>query len=430
MIPWTLAVVIAAAGAGRAAAQVTPATPVLSPVSVDGHLALLFDVLPRRDAAEWRPQLMLQIDGDPGAPGGLRFGVEALAQGLVADRNGSVTDAVIGVRDAWLEVAGERGDVRAGYGRLTWGRLDELQPSDVINPLDAARFLFDGRSAARLPVPFVRARVALSENLTVEGVAVPGFRRGTFDELDEASSPFNLVNDAVLPATLTVASRLTHVEPSTRWSNVSGGGRVLATIGRVDVATGVYHGFDGFGVVLFEPAVATPAPAVVGSLVERHLRFTMVSGDFETVVGEWALRGEVAAFTEKSFAGVSRPGVVSGRAFDAGAGFDRSTGGFRVFGSILINRRWSGEDSGVAATDVSLVGSIEREFGRERYRARAFAVVNPGDASGFLRGLFTWNVRDNVSLDASGAVFLGAGDDVIGRFKHRDFAFTRLVWHF
>ena len=39
-----------------------------------------------------------------------------------------------------------------------WGRLDEVQPSDVINPVDAARFLIDGRAAARLAVPFVRGR--------------------------------------------------------------------------------------------------------------------------------------------------------------------------------------------------------------------------------------------------------------------------------
>ena len=34
--------------------------------------------------------------------------------------------------------------------RVVWGRLDEMQPTDVINPLDVSRFFFEGRSEARL----------------------------------------------------------------------------------------------------------------------------------------------------------------------------------------------------------------------------------------------------------------------------------------
>ena len=39
--------------------------------------------------------------------------------------------------------------------------LDELQPTDVINPLDISRFFFDGRSKARLPVAVIRGQLFL-----------------------------------------------------------------------------------------------------------------------------------------------------------------------------------------------------------------------------------------------------------------------------
>ena len=77
-----------------------------------------------------------------------------------------------------------------------------------------------------------------------------------------------------------------------------------------------------------------------------------------------------------------------------------------------------------------MIGSFERQFARERYHARACAVVNPADRAGFLRGVFTWRVRDNVSVDASGAIFLGRGDDLLSRFTGRDFVFTRITRHF
>jgi len=61
---------------------------------------------------------------------------------------------------------------------------------------------------------------------------------------------------------------------------------------------------------------------------------------------------------------------------------------------------------------------------------RLFGVVNPEDRSGFIRGLASWSLRDNVMLEGSGGVFLGEGTDAIGRFSGRDFAFVRVRYHF
>jgi len=432
-IPWLAAAMLA----GQIAAQKPENAAAKDSISIGGEVSVLTDVVPQQDATELRPQMRIDFNGKRGAH--LRFRLEAIAEGLLADRDGRVTDIYADVRDGWIEIAGSRADVRIGYGRLVWGRLDEIQPSDVINPLDTTKFLLDGRSAARLPVTFVRGRIVPSERLTLEGVVVPKFRRAVFDQLDEPTSPFNVLKDAVLPARIAVVDRtVEHREPATSWENISGGGRVLATIGRVDVAGAVYRGFDGFGAITFEPDVTVPAipvtttvaPAVVGHLVEQYPRFTMVSGDFETVVGEWAIRGETAFFVDKQFQGRSQPGVVDGRAIDAGAGVDRRAGDYRVFASAIFHSERSAVDPLIRRDDVNLVGSIERSFGRERYLARAFAVVNPADRSAFVRGLVVWSVRDNLSLDGSAGAFLGTSDDALGRFEHRNFVFARARWAF
>ncbi len=409
-----------------AQADAAPASPSLS---IDGYVGVLADGLPRKDAIELRPTLLIDVSGEVSR---FRFRAEAAVEGLVARRSEAVTHAAARARDIWLEVAGTRAELRAGYGRVIWGRLDEIQPSDVINPLDTARFLLEGRSEARLPVGFARGRVFAGDSLVIEGVLVPFFRRGWFDQRDEPTSPFNLVKDAVLPAGVALSSPdVRHDEPAATWGNVSGGGRVQATIGRVDVAAAVYRGFEAFGPITFEAAAPpAPGPVVVGELVEWHSRFTMVSGDFETVRGEWAIRGEVAAFVERRFASVCQLGLVDGRSLDGGAGVDRRAGDFRIFGSVVVHRDWSEVDPNLGDTDVSLVGSIERPFKRDRGLARAVAVVNPVDRSTFHRGLVTWTPRDNVSVEASGGAFLGTGDDAIGRFKGRDFVFGRVKYHF
>jgi len=442
MTSWLgIAVLVAQIGMSQPQARPQPWTPPASGQSqgaaaagaadrleIDGQFSTIVDALPKRDATELRSQVGLDVTFRPSSS--WRMKLDASVEALVANRSGRVTDAIGRVRDAWIEFAGRRGDLRAGFGRVIWGRLDEIQPSDVINPLDTARFLLDGRAEARRAVAFVRGRLFATDSLAFEAVFVPAFRRGTFDELAEDSSPFNLTQDVVLPAILVpVSTRVRHESPEAGGSSMSGGGRMSATLGRLDVAVAGYRGIDGFGVISFEPIIGA-GTAVVGELVERYPRFTMVSTDFETVVGDWAIRGEVAAFVDKRLTGANGFGSAKGRAIDAGFGFDRESGGNRIFGSVLWQRQWSDDDSSVQRENVSFVGSIERPFARDRYRARAFAVVNPGDRSGFVRGLFVWNTRDNVSVEASAGAFLGTGDDTLGRFRERDFVFARVKFNF
>ena len=385
--------------------------------------SIVADVLPRRDVAELRPQLGVLLTAAPTER--VTASVDAQVDALVADRNGRVTGISAQVRDGWIEWRGSTLDLRAGYGRVIWGRLDEIAPTDVINPIDTARFLLEGRSEARLAVPFARARFAPSDRFSVEGVLVPMARRGVFDEADEDTSPFNLMADAAVPPGAVLVPREREQRlPARTWRNVSGGAKTQVTAGRVDVAASIYRGFDAIGPVVLEPGPVATLPA--GRLVELHPRFTMMGVDAETVTGPWAWRAEIATFVDRTLARVSRPGVVRGRSLDAGLGVDRRVGDFHVFGSAVVHREWSSEDPEVARTDVNLVGSIDRTFGRDRYLARAFVVVNPGDAAAFLRGVLSWRMSDPLFLEASAGTFTGTSDDTIGQFRTRDFLLLRL----
>jgi hypothetical protein len=429
MSGWWMALLLTAAAQPQAPAAGAPGS---GAVMVHGDVGLLGDVFTARDATrELRGRARLDVTADPNAWLRLRF--EGLAEGLVATRGMRVDAARAEVREAWIDARSERIELRAGYGRLVWGRLDEVMPSDVINPIDTAKFLLEGRSEARLPVAFARTRVFLPSETTLEAVvALPG-RRGRFDTLDEASSPFNLLNDLVLPAGLARQGGVRRETPRASWRNLQGGVRLSTTAGRVDVSLSAWRGFEGFGLLSFETQFAAPsspgvAPAVVGQLVERYPRFTMVAGDMEMVRGAWAIRGEVAAFVDKTLSGPQGP--VDGNAFDAGLGVDRSAGNYHLFGSVVWHREWSAATGFATRSHVNVIASVDRRFSRERYLMRVFGVVNPEDRSGFVRGLAAWSLSDNVLLEASGGAFLGEGTDSISRFTGRDFVFLRLRYHF
>ena len=244
----------------------------------------------------------------------LRLTASGFAEGLLADRGGRVTDAIAEPQELNAAFHAKRFDLPAGLGRVVWGRLDELQPTDVINPIDVSRFFFEGRSEARLPVPLVRARVFAGDKASIEGVYVPFFRRGRFDRLDEPSSPFNLEPGAVPVWRSAVPAGLRPARAGATAANAQGGARVNATTGRVDWSVSAYRGFQA---VRDLHAVLSPVPPCRsggGGLSIEFPRFTMVGGDFETVTGPWVVRGEVAAFHARRVPGARPRGGADGAA--------------------------------------------------------------------------------------------------------------------
>jgi hypothetical protein len=427
-----------------------------------GDVTVMSDFLPNRnDTAELRARLYAEEVLEPTSK--LLITISGFADGLVGRRPvapsfeaGSRRDAIFRVQDASVDYTSARFDLLAGYTRVVWGRLDELQPTDVINPLDASRFFFEGRSDARLPVALVRARAHLSENASIEGVYVPFFRRGRFDQLDEETSPFNIETSfaatppfcladlkvsatgiggagllaghaqAVCPPTVLLIPQ--RREPSHTFRNGQGGGRVNATSGRVDWSLSAYRGLEPFGL----GAVLVPSRFSAFVPVEIiYPRFTMVGGDFETVRGQWGVRGEVAAFVDDNFQDPSLR-VVKGQSVDAGVGVDRRAGDYRISGSALVHRETY--DTAIAGdsgrTDLSLIASADRTFGRERYHLRTFGVYNPNESSGFARAIATAKIRDDLALEGSGGWFIGTGRDTVGRFADSDFVYARLRYYF
>ena len=412
--------------------------PASAQAQVDGHVSVLFDMLPNLGDAcsaqasacataavmELRTRVFLERKQDLGAH--LRLNLSGYVDGLVADRkasggSGTSSDAVVRPNDLYAELVSTRFDLRVGASRIVWGRLDEFQPTDVVNPIDLTRFLLEGRSEARLPVGLVRGRVFLPRSSTLEGIVVPVFRAGRFDQLEERTSPFNLAAGAEVvcppfglgsasaelrrdrPCRLLVRDRR---EPDAAWRNVQGGARFMSTAGRVDWAVSAFRGFRAF------PAYTITLPR----LIESFPRFTMIGGDFETVRGAWGIRGEAAAFVEDA----GREGPRRMDRVESGIGVDRRAGDYRVSANVLLTHQR------IDGNDVTLIGSVDRRFARETRTVRLFAVYDPTDDTAFVRGIAAVSLRDDVWIEGSAGVFAGSSLDTLGRLTRRDFVYTRL----
>lgn len=387
-----------------------------------GYVSVFVDHLPNRDATEVRARGFAEERIDVGSH--LRVAASAFVEALAADRRGSVTDATAEPQELNVTFRTRRLDVTTGLARVVWGRLDELQPTDVVNPLDLSRFFFEGRSEARLSLPMVRATLYGGDKVSIEGVYVPFFRRGRFDRLDEPTSPFNIAPPVPF----------TDRTPARTAANAQGGARVNLTTGRVDWSVTAYRGFRTFG--LYSAVSPTDIDRV-------YPRFTLIGGDVEVVAGPWVVRGETAAFVRDSFQAEAAAVVLPGQSFDGGIGLDRKAGSYRVSGQVLVHHEGydrlpqvvtalalAGRSFSAGRTDVSLIASTDRSFARQKYETRLFAVYDPSHGSAFLRGIATAKLRDEVAIEGSLGWFSGSGPDAIGRFSDSDFLYVRLKYFF
>ena len=408
-----------------------------------GHVSTFVDYVPNRsDALELRARAFAEEKLQPSPR--LTITGSGFVEGLLANREATgasgdrwETTAIFRPQEASLQFGGETADVLVGFSRIVWGRLDELQPTDVVNPLDVSRFFFEGRSEARMPVALVRGRFFLGDRATIEAVYVPVFRKGRFDQLDEETSPFNLASDLVAGLGTCLAIGCPTLPPvfvddgpPVTVANAQGGLRLSGTSGRIDWSIAAYRGFEPIGLVRL--AAAPPFPGGPLTLVRTFPRFTMIGGDFETVRGEWGLRGEIAAFVDDNFQ-LSDPRVVAGSSLDAGLGIDRKAGDYRLSATLLFHRE-SFDPAGVThddrRRDLSIIAAADRSFARERYILRTFGVITPSESSAFLRTIATISLRDNVAVEGSGGWFAGDGNDFTGRFAECDFVYLRLKYYF
>jgi hypothetical protein len=370
-----------------------------------GYVEAIGAVFPVRDLGEGRARLFAHYETEIGE----RWFV--LASGHVDGLVGTgERDAAAVARplETYLERRSERLQVRVGLSKVVWGVLDEISPQDVINPIDVARFMLEGRAEARLPVPLARLRLFLPADLTVETIVVPVARRGTFDQLDETKSPFSHPLLGALP----------RVDLPVTASNMEGGVRLQGTRTGFDWSASAYRDVVDFDRYTLSAAGLAPS---------RPPRW-MIGGDVEAVRGDWVLRGEGAVYIHDPLQNEQVPRVVRRSTFQGGAGADRRVGESTLFLNALY--RFVPEDARLGEelndNEVSLVAGLTRDFSAGTRSVRLFGVWNASDRSAFARAIWSEDLNDRLNVEVGGLAFLGSGGAYFGYLTDSDLVQVRL----
>jgi hypothetical protein len=215
-------------------------------------------------------------------------------------------DLYLEVDEAFLDISFADFELRIGKQKVSWGQLDDLQPTDHLNPEDLTEFFFRSELDRKIGIPAVR---------------LTGYRGPWTADLVWAPfyTAYRVPNreDRWFPPLLTIPDRvdtpLGMVAVRTRYPDVDAPPRTLASsdvglrvtrfVRGAEVSGTVFHGWDKlptFGARAAATVVPTgdPAAPAVPSLdlaiVPTLHRITVVGGDVAVPVWLLALRAEAA----------------------------------------------------------------------------------------------------------------------------------------
>ncbi len=305
-------------------------------------------------------------------------------------------------------------DVKIGYSKVFWGKLDYISPVDMVNPLDVSKLFLEGeRKEAKLSVPLLMFSPHWGRECRLDFILVPFFKKGTYDEVKEKNSPFDPV---FFP--LPVEKYL----PSENIKNMEYGSRFSGVFKEIDWSLYYFRGFGDF------PSYCLDID--LNKINAVYFRNDMFGYDFELVWGKWGIRGEGVLFTGVGFQDKVYLNYHKGNSFTGGLGLDRTLGDNYLNFNLLYKKILIEESIGERKEEITLMANIERKFSYEKKIVKLFSMYNLINDSCFLKGTFSITWWENLWADLSVGVFTGEGEDNLSKFKNNDFFEAKFKYSF
>jgi len=380
----------------------------------------------KEDMFEWRNRLFLEKRKD--VKDWLTFYISGRTDALLSDREEEKNDILVRVDDAYCNLYLAKGEIKIGYSKVFWGKLDQLTPVDIVNPLDISKlFLETERKEAKLAAPFFMVSPYFGEQNRLDFMVLPFFKKGTYDELNEKTSPFNLEYFPSPFDKLTVEEQL----PSKNIGNMEYGGRFSSIFREIDWSLYYFRGFSDFPVYKltyrYNPIINESIPDTIKA---EYFKYNMLGYDFEFVRGKWGLRGEGAFFTDQGFQKKGILDYIKGNSFSVGFGADRSFGDNYLNFSALYRKIFVDSDIEERKDEITLLGNLERKFSYETKVIKLLSIFNTMSNSIFLKGTLSVNLLENLWADLSIGIFEGKENDTLDKFEDSDFLYINCKYNF
>jgi hypothetical protein len=218
-------------------------------------------------------------------------------------------DSTIRFDNAYLNWSSSAYNLKIGNQIVRWGKTDGYSPLDNLNPEDYRDGIAGRREDRKIPIPMVNLELYRGQ-FTLQGVYIPVFVKPELDTLETDWALFQHADQQI------TSFRIYEEGSSRSFRNTEGGLRIAGILGRVDYALSWFHGREDLptpGSLILPPGF----PEITGdarltdlllfsqltgqTVILTHDRQNTYGFEFESTLGDFGVRGDVAYFDQSSF---------------------------------------------------------------------------------------------------------------------------------
>jgi len=271
-------------------------------------------------------ELGLELKADFSTVSTLKIFLQAVNDGTVIDpQNGLLfnefdkvyqdKNPYVDIDEAYVDLYSSFVDLRIGIQKFAWGRLDEINPTDNLNPEDFRHGITADEIDRKIGVPALRANT-YSDIVNVELAWIPWFvpyRLPTPEErwFPGVLQPPSSIDTGTSAGAIPVAARYKDVDvPEFSLDDSQAGIRLSKYVGGWDLSVSYFRGYDtvpltdvvsDLTVDLIDPLSLSYDLALDLTYQPALHRIQVFGFDFATTVSSFTIRGEFAYFKGRHY---------------------------------------------------------------------------------------------------------------------------------
>lgn len=334
------------------------------------------------------------------------------------------------LKQAYIDFYSDWFTVRFGRQLMTWGKADEMNPTDILNPQDMS-IILEEKIIRKIGLFAVKTNWFFCD-MELETIWKPEFESMRIPEPGSRWGFFSIPGVTEIPAPDYPDDDL----DKTEW-----GLKLSRTVSQFDLAVTWFDGWDN----IFTPEFTRDPQTQQDELTRLSFHRTkMFGGAFAGSISTVGIWGEGAYFLTEDHAGVKRN--IKNPYFQYVIGSD-----YTFFDGLRINIQYlqevatkidDSEERGLEDDMISrlglaiplrqaLTGRVELRFGSGAAHAVEIFGIYDLDNDGYLMGpKLTLSPEDAVNIEIGASIFNGSGNSLFGRFTYNDCMYVRCTYSF
>lgn len=361
------------------------------------------------------------------SPPGKKTAFHALGYAVYQNPQNQLT---FNLQEAYVDYYTKYIDFRFGQQTNAWGKADELNPTDVLNPQDLSNITED-KGIRKIGLFQTKADIKLYD-FVLTAIWKPVFEYMQVPDLDSRWAFFSIPNVTTLP---------TPIYPENKFKNTEWALKLARTISSVDVSLSYFDGWDN----IFTPKMAVDTTTHKPYLKELVTNRTKMFGaDFATSIASVGFWGEGAYFLTEDKDGVDPLSknpyfqVVVGADYQFNNNYKLNIQYFQEFVTKTDNDlEKTTEEKMMSKLGIglplkqALTCRFEKKFGQaEEYKLELFGIYDLKYNGILFTPKFFYSPEDGFNIELGYNLFAGDEDSFWTQFQHNDEVYLKCTYSF